>query len=184
MEHLGAASRGAGQQAFLSISHEPLAAFSSHVTGHVLLGPSIHPGVKASVQACVHKLVGLKEITGTRHKGTSQTVCTWSARASYSQNRLRMFCQRYRGERKKTRQTKKKKRNAKIAKCTWASCPSKVWGKQLLSQKTIKINYFHIILIHRELDTNQVNIILYEKNVEYIIVWHIRFYKTDLNENK
>lgn len=74
MEHLRAASRGAGQQAFLSISHEPLAAFSSHLTGHVLLGPSIQPGVKASVQACVHKLVGLKEITGTRHKGTSQTV--------------------------------------------------------------------------------------------------------------
>lgn len=31
-------------------------------------------------------------------------------------------------------------------------------------------NYFHIILIHRQLDTNQVNVILYEKNVEYIIV--------------
>lgn len=37
--------------------------------------------------------------------------------------------------------------------------------------KRLYKNYsFHIILIHRELDTNQVNVILYEKNVEYIIV--------------
>lgn len=61
MEDLRVASGGAGQQAFLTVSHQPLAAVDGHVAGHVLLGPSVQPGLKASVQACVHPLVGLKE---------------------------------------------------------------------------------------------------------------------------
>lgn len=61
MEDFRAAGCGAGQQAFMFISHQPLAALSSHVAGHVLFGPGVQPGLKASVQACVDPLLGLKE---------------------------------------------------------------------------------------------------------------------------
>lgn len=61
MEDLRAAGGGAGQQAFLFLSHQPLAVDSSHVAGHMLFGPGVQTGLKASVQACVDPLVGLKE---------------------------------------------------------------------------------------------------------------------------
>lgn len=59
MEDLRAAGGAAGQQAFLFISHQPLVAVGSHVTGHMLLRPSIQPGLKAPVQPSVDTLMGL-----------------------------------------------------------------------------------------------------------------------------
>lgn len=59
VEDLGAAGGGAGQQAFSLISHQPLAVVGSHVAGHVLFGPGVQPGLKASVQASVDPLMGL-----------------------------------------------------------------------------------------------------------------------------
>lgn len=173
MEHLRAASRGAGQQAFLSISHEPLAAFSGHVTGHVLLGPSIQPGVKASVQACVHELVGLKEITGTRHKGTSQTVYMNCKGCPIDKTDCGCSVSDIGGiEKKQERQKKKRKKKGEMLKLPnvlGRLAQVKSGGNSYVS-KDSKNYYFHIILIHQQLDTNQVNVILYEKNVEYIIV--------------
>ena len=60
MEDLKVASGGAGQQAFSSFSHQPLAVVGSHVAGHMLFGPRVQPGMKASVQASVDPLLGLR----------------------------------------------------------------------------------------------------------------------------
>lgn len=49
MEDLRAASGGAGQKSLLSISHQPLVVVSSHFTCHMLLGPGVQPGMKASL---------------------------------------------------------------------------------------------------------------------------------------
>lgn len=65
MEDLRVAGGGAGQHALSFISHQPLVAVGSHVAGHMLFNPGVEPGLKASVQACVDPLVGLKE-TSTR----------------------------------------------------------------------------------------------------------------------
>lgn len=59
VEDLGVAGGGAGQQAFLSVSHQPLAVVSGHVAGHVLFSPGVQKGLEASVQTPVHPLVGL-----------------------------------------------------------------------------------------------------------------------------
>lgn len=61
MKNLRVTGGGARQQAFLFLSHQPLAVFGSHVAGHVLLGPGVQPGLEASVQACVDPLVGLEK---------------------------------------------------------------------------------------------------------------------------
>lgn len=59
VEDLRVAGGGAGHQAFLSISHQPLAVVLSHVASHVLFSPGVQPGVEAPVQTSVHSLVGL-----------------------------------------------------------------------------------------------------------------------------
>lgn len=75
------------------------------------------------------------------------------------------------GKEKKTRKTKKERNLPNVL---GRLAQVKSGGNSYVS-KDYKNYYFHIILIHRQLDTNQVNVILYEKNVEYIIVLHIRF---------
>lgn len=61
MKDLGVARGGAGQQSLFVISHQPPVGVGIHVGGHVLLSPSVQPGLKASVQTSVDPLVGLKD---------------------------------------------------------------------------------------------------------------------------
>lgn len=69
VKDLGVAGGGAGQKTLLVVSHQPLVGVGSHAGGHVFLGPGVQPGLKASVQAGVDPLVGLKE------KPTRQLSC-------------------------------------------------------------------------------------------------------------
>lgn len=81
MEDLGVAGGGAGQQAFSSFSHQPLAVVDGHVAGHVLFSPGVQPGVKASVQACVDPLLGLKR--DNNQNNTAQLLGTSSTSQKY-----------------------------------------------------------------------------------------------------
>lgn len=70
VEDFGDAGGGARQQAFLLLSHQPLAGVGGHVAGDVLFGPAVQPGVEAPVQASVNPLVGLKERETLSKRGT------------------------------------------------------------------------------------------------------------------
>lgn len=61
VKDLGVTGGGAGQQSLPPFSHEPLACFSSHVSGHMLFRPALSPGVKPLVQTCAYALVRLRE---------------------------------------------------------------------------------------------------------------------------
>lgn len=61
VEDFGAAGGGTGQQSLFRISHQPLVSAGGHFSRHVFLGPGVQPGLEASVQTCVHPLVGLKQ---------------------------------------------------------------------------------------------------------------------------
>lgn len=66
VKDLGVAGGGAGQKTLFVNSHQPLLGVGIHAGGHVLLGPSVQPGLKAPVQASVDPLVGLKERSTTQ----------------------------------------------------------------------------------------------------------------------
>lgn len=75
MEDLGVAGGGTRHQAFLSVSHQPLAVVGSHVARHVLLGPRVQPRLEASVQACVDPLLRLKETIDQRDAVNTNCCC-------------------------------------------------------------------------------------------------------------
>lgn len=90
MEDLRVAAGGAGPQTFLFISHQPLVGVGGHVAGHVLFGPGVQPGLKASVQARVDPLVGLKENRHSSGPGTTRLlkVSSFSQGAKHQDRRL------------------------------------------------------------------------------------------------
>ncbi|KAK3558705.1 hypothetical protein QTP86_027590 [Hemibagrus guttatus] len=57
VERLGVAGRSAGDEPFMPFSHQPLGGVGGHVPTHVLLQPSVQPGLEALVQPCAHMLV-------------------------------------------------------------------------------------------------------------------------------
>lgn len=84
MEDLRVAAGGAGPQTFLFISHQPLVGVGGHVAGHVLFGPGVQPGLKASVQARVDPLVGLKENRHSSAPGTTRQHVSAKGQLIYS----------------------------------------------------------------------------------------------------
>lgn len=61
---------GAGHQALQAFAHEPLVCLGCHFTGHMLLGPFVHPGLEALVQPLAHPFVGLQKQGEALGKGS------------------------------------------------------------------------------------------------------------------
>lgn len=69
MQGLCVTGGGAGHQALQPFAHQPLVCLGSHFTGHVLLGPFVHPGLESLVQPLAHSLVGLEKEGEVLEKG-------------------------------------------------------------------------------------------------------------------